>query len=134
MVTRRPRHFSRRPREDALRPFPRELATPPVTKMCLVTVASRCPWKSSRASSLPRDSTYLADQRRAKRLARGPAALVAALIAAAGPVGEAQRRHGLDDGAERDALAEDVEGSHHDQGDQPGGGRAGEHHAEAEHA
>jgi hypothetical protein len=35
-VTRRPRILSNRPREDAVRPFPRELATPPVTKMCFV--------------------------------------------------------------------------------------------------
>ena len=33
-VTRRPRSLSRRPSEDAVRPLPSELATPPVTKMC----------------------------------------------------------------------------------------------------
>src|SRR5215212_4036169 len=37
MVTRRPRALSSRPIEDAVSPFPREEATPPVTKMCLVT-------------------------------------------------------------------------------------------------
>src|SRR5438552_16718065 len=36
-VTRRPRLFSRRPSEEAVSPFPSELATPPVTKMCFVT-------------------------------------------------------------------------------------------------
>src|SRR5690606_21568317 len=33
-VTRSPRSFSNRPSELAVRPFPSELATPPVTKMC----------------------------------------------------------------------------------------------------
>src|SRR5689334_13597721 len=37
MVTRNPRDLSNRPREEAVMPFPRELATPPVTKMCFVT-------------------------------------------------------------------------------------------------
>src|SRR5438105_3935955 len=37
IVTRRPRLLRRRPREAAVMPLPRELATPPVTKMCLVT-------------------------------------------------------------------------------------------------
>src|SRR3954453_1414154 len=37
MVTRRPRDFSRRPSEEAVRPLPSEEATPPVTKMCFVT-------------------------------------------------------------------------------------------------
>jgi hypothetical protein len=36
MVTRRPRHLSRRPREDAVKPFPRDDDTPPVKKMNLV--------------------------------------------------------------------------------------------------
>ena len=35
-VTRRPRSLSRRPSDDAVSPLPRELATPPVTKMCFV--------------------------------------------------------------------------------------------------
>src|SRR5690242_5237022 len=35
IVTRSPRLFSSRPREDAVRPLPRLDATPPVTKMCL---------------------------------------------------------------------------------------------------
>src|ERR1700733_13078294 len=37
MVTRRPRHLSSRPSEEAVSPFPRELDTPPVTKMNLLT-------------------------------------------------------------------------------------------------
>src|SRR5690606_40176321 len=36
MVTRRPRRVRRRPRLDAVSPFPRLEATPPVTKRCLV--------------------------------------------------------------------------------------------------
>src|SRR5687768_7314162 len=36
IVTRRPRALSSAPRLDAVRPLPREEATPPVTKMCLV--------------------------------------------------------------------------------------------------
>src|SRR6478735_8290925 len=36
MVTRKPREVSNRPRLEAVRPLPREDATPPVTKMCLV--------------------------------------------------------------------------------------------------
>src|SRR4051812_31260756 len=36
MVTRSPRDFSRLPRLEAVSPFPREEATPPVTKTCLV--------------------------------------------------------------------------------------------------
>src|SRR5256885_8892343 len=37
IVTRTPRFLSRRPSEDAVSPLPSEEATPPVTKMCLVT-------------------------------------------------------------------------------------------------
>ena len=36
MVTRRPREVSSRPRLEAVSPLPRDEATPPVTKMCLV--------------------------------------------------------------------------------------------------
>ena len=39
MVTRRPRCLSKRPSDAAVSPLPSELATPPVTKMCLVTPA-----------------------------------------------------------------------------------------------
>ena len=42
-VTRRPRALSRRPSEDAVSPFPRELVTPPVTKMCFVTGGQHTP-------------------------------------------------------------------------------------------
>src|SRR4029079_11806400 len=35
IVTRRPRHLRSLPSDDAVRPLPSELATPPVTKMCL---------------------------------------------------------------------------------------------------
>ena len=41
MVTRKPRSFNSRPREEAVKPFPKELATPPVTKMCLGILTSR---------------------------------------------------------------------------------------------
>src|SRR4051795_2823204 len=37
IVTRSPRVFSKRPSEEAVRPLPSDEATPPVTKMCLVT-------------------------------------------------------------------------------------------------
>src|SRR4051794_25152370 len=37
MVTLSPRAFRSRPSEDAVKPFPSEEATPPVTKMCFVT-------------------------------------------------------------------------------------------------
>src|SRR5438067_9828008 len=37
IVTRRPRLFRSRPRDEAVRPLPSELATPPVTKMCFAT-------------------------------------------------------------------------------------------------
>ena len=58
-VTRRPRSLSSRPSDDAVRPFPRELATPPVTKMCLVTRAPRlCGSSTSRRNrNLPRART-----------------------------------------------------------------------------
>src|SRR3954470_5789231 len=36
MVTRRPREVSSRPRLEAVSPLPRDEATPPVTKTCLV--------------------------------------------------------------------------------------------------
>src|SRR5712692_10500707 len=50
MVTRRPRLFSSRPREEAVNPFPRLDATPPVTKMGLAptTSASREPRPGAR--------------------------------------------------------------------------------------
>ena len=38
-----PRATRRRPRLEAVSPFPKLEATPPVTKICLVT----CPWRSS---------------------------------------------------------------------------------------
>src|SRR6476469_3295679 len=41
MVTRSPRLLSSRPSEEAVRPFPSELATPPVTKMCFATGTHR---------------------------------------------------------------------------------------------
>src|ERR1017187_6551921 len=41
MVTRRPRDFRSRPREEAVSPFPRELMTPPVTNTNFVTFSSR---------------------------------------------------------------------------------------------
>ena len=37
IVTRSPRLFSSRPSDEAVSPFPRLDATPPVTKMCLAT-------------------------------------------------------------------------------------------------
>src|SRR4051812_4326318 len=43
IVTRNPRDLSSRPRAEAVSPLPRELATPPVTKMCFVTGSHRTP-------------------------------------------------------------------------------------------
>src|SRR5690606_36389220 len=57
IVTRRPRAFSRRPREEAVMPFPRDEATPPVTKMCLVNEGLPC---ADRATQ-PRDTTLTRD-------------------------------------------------------------------------
>jgi hypothetical protein len=39
MVTRRPRHLSRRPSDDAVSPLPREEETPPVKKMYFVPLS-----------------------------------------------------------------------------------------------
>ena len=44
IVTRRPRALSSAPRLEAVRPLPREEATPPVTKMCLVVVDVAAAW------------------------------------------------------------------------------------------
>ena len=41
MVTRRPRNFRSRPSDEAVKPLPKELATPPVTKMCFGILTSR---------------------------------------------------------------------------------------------
>src|SRR5262245_33085990 len=49
MVTRSPRLLRRRPSDAAVIPLPSELATPPVTKMCLVTGAQTIPRSSLRA-------------------------------------------------------------------------------------
>jgi hypothetical protein len=38
MVTRRPRALSKRPSEAAVMPFPKELTTPPVTKMYFIGI------------------------------------------------------------------------------------------------
>ena len=40
IVTRSPRAFNRLPRLEAVRPFPREEATPPVTNTCFVGAAT----------------------------------------------------------------------------------------------
>src|SRR5436190_23319999 len=62
-VTRSPRLLSSRPSEEAVRPFPSELATPPVTKMCFATgfyrtAGPRCT-RWTRAPSLY-DATHMA--------------------------------------------------------------------------
>src|SRR5579864_7391698 len=50
IVTRRPRHLSNRPSEEAVRPFPSEEETPPVTKTYLVTpgASPASPYRSPR--------------------------------------------------------------------------------------
>ena len=71
IVTRRPRHLSSRPSEDAVSPLPREEETPPVTKTYLLTLstswrttltlvhlrgAPRGPWRRLRA--IPRHGAW----------------------------------------------------------------------------
>src|ERR1043166_4656424 len=59
MVTRRPRDLRRRPSEEAVRPFPRLEATPPVTKMCFAKTFSFAGslWCKNRPSAtVPDDS------------------------------------------------------------------------------
>src|SRR5438105_4993121 len=68
MVTRSPRALSSRPSEEAVSPFPSELATPPVTKMCFVTASS---WGATRATvpqapAAPGDRRFL-QRTRARR-------------------------------------------------------------------
>ena len=41
MVTRKPRIFNNLPSDEAVKPFPRELATPPVTNTCFGIFALR---------------------------------------------------------------------------------------------
>lgn len=59
IVTRRPRAFSSAPRLEAVRPLPRDEATPPVTKMCLVVmdlggIAKRgLPWSRGEVRPAP---------------------------------------------------------------------------------
>src|SRR4029077_2982483 len=50
IVTRRPRHLSNRPSEEAVRPLPSEEETPPVTKTYLVTpgASPASPYRSPR--------------------------------------------------------------------------------------
>src|SRR5450631_3658745 len=54
MVTRRPRHLSSRPRDDAVSPFPNEDDTPPVKKMNLVSLAvpPTRPWGPAEPASV----------------------------------------------------------------------------------
>ena len=60
IVTRRPRLFNSRPNDDAVRPLPNELATPPVTKMCFVkTLLHTSRTEGSRWIHRSADSPYL---------------------------------------------------------------------------
>ena len=55
IVTRSPRILRRRPRDEAVRPLPSELATPPVTKTCFGTTCSRlCAERSRLGPKTPR--------------------------------------------------------------------------------
>src|SRR5690242_509715 len=93
MVTRRPRALRRRPSEEAVMPLPRELATPPVTKMCFVTGQQR---------------TASPDPLRGRSVAR----------AATEAVEPPQRGRGLDPPAERHELAQHVQRhQRHEDGD-----------------
>src|SRR5439155_18155871 len=104
MVTRRPRLFSNRPSEDAVSPLPSELDTPPVTKMCLATGDHHTSRSRARSGS-----------------------------AGAPPTVEgAQRRNVVDDPAERDDLAQEVQSSHHHERGGTSRGREREHRTEAD--
>src|SRR4051794_29627671 len=97
IVTRRPRPFSRRPRDDAVMPLPRELATPPVTKMCFVTGEQANPRAVlSPGMAEPRQALQGLRRRRIERPT--PEA-----------VHEPQRRHPIDHLRERHLLAREVE-------------------------
>src|SRR3954452_20974182 len=96
MVTFRPRHFNRRPSEDAVSPFPNELATPPVTKMCFVTIAH--PNAQPRPRDQPRDCTLPRDRRRTG----GPRV-------ASSATSNPQGRDGVDPPPECPPFAHDVE-------------------------
>src|SRR5207244_12330041 len=99
MVTRSPLLFRSRPREEAVSPFPSELATPPVTKMCFVTGSS----SGATPATVPQARGAGRDGRRS----RPPT----------GAVDGSQRRDGVDDPGEGHNLAGQV-GSH-EQGQDP---------------
>src|SRR6478735_5708859 len=103
MVTRRPRALSNRPSEEAVRPFPRALATPPVTKMCFVTGDHVTAPHRSRAGS---GSVLLADAADAVEVPQGPAR--------------------VDDLTERHSFAGDVERDQTDEHQDPNHGTAGQ--------
>src|SRR4051794_27863622 len=91
IVTRRPRLLRSRPRDAAASPLPSELATPPVTKMCLATGFQLIPPSRPRRWTAPSEPPAQA-------------------------VEEAQRRDGVDDAAERHHLGEQVQQGDDDQG------------------
>src|ERR1700722_15274681 len=64
MVTRRPRHLRRRPREEAVSPLPSELETPPVTKMNLLTPPAERRRSEERRLSLRMIGAPFQDNRR----------------------------------------------------------------------
>src|SRR5262249_38327838 len=110
IVTRRPRALRSRPSEEAVSPFPSELATPPVTKMCLAT----------------------GGQGTKRRAARGARCSSAGSRAAAEVVEPPQRRRRVDHPAEAHPLADHVQRHEGDEHGDPGGLAAGEHDAQAD--
>src|SRR5579864_6704495 len=69
MVTLRPRSTRRRPNEAAAMPLPRELTTPPVTKMYLVELTNS-PLSGAGLTRVPRTPGLRRYQRRGPRVRR----------------------------------------------------------------
>ena len=92
IVTRKPRAFSSRPSDDAVRPFPRELATPPVTKMCFVTTRSSLGRRLLDGTSPYRAGTAGPRCLRARGVERGQQ--LGGVAAGGGAVGRARQHAG----------------------------------------
>src|SRR5437660_11024014 len=101
MVTERPRDLSRRPREAAVRPFPRLETTPPVTKMCLAT-------GTERTTAGPEGPVFW-------ELPYRRGVLLPLSVDPAEPVEPAQRGRGVDGPRERPALRRRREHDEHAQ-------------------
>src|SRR2546430_9882401 len=101
MVTRSPRDLSSRPSEEAVSPFPSELATPPVTKMCFVTGSS---WGATRAT-VPQGPGAPGDRRVWSTAAGSGRVSVPGRGQPTQAIGGPQRWDGFDDAGEGHDLA-----------------------------